>query len=228
LKLDNETNGIIYKYVLTYKLHMGRNKTVTDQELLRHARDVFLAQGRAGSTKEIARRAGISEAVLFQRFRTKRDLALAALHPTPFSPNEILHLDSLPKDFRTALTQLGHRMFSLFHHQIPAAMHLITSFGVSPSEIFVKHSVMGSLSGLADVIARFLIGADSQGKISAPNPQAVAGLFIGAIHSLAIFDFMGMSGHRHSSKHKDAAIDSFVAVLWKGLAPKKPRKGGNK
>jgi AcrR family transcriptional regulator len=200
---------------------MGRKKTVADQELLRHARDVFLAQGRAGSTKEIARRAGISEAVLFQRFRTKRALAIAAIHPMPIDPKEVLQPDSVSKNFRVALAQLGRRMLALFRQHIPTTMHLITSFGVSPEEIFVKHSALAQLSGFAEVIARFLAEADSRGKISAPNPMAAARLFIAAIHSLAIFDSMGISGHEHSPTHDDATIDLFVAVLWAGLAPKK-------
>jgi hypothetical protein len=109
----------------------------------------------------------------------------------------------------------------MFRHQIPATMHLITSFGVSPEEIFIKHSAMAPLSGFAEVVARFLAEADSREKISAPNPVAVAGLFIAAIHSLAILDLIGMPGRGYSPTHDDAAINSFVAVLWAGLAPKK-------
>ncbi len=197
---------------------MGRKKTVPDDELLRHAREVFLARGRAGSTKEVAKRAGISEAVLFQRFKTKRELVIAALHPTPVDVNEALKLDALSQDFRIGLAQLGRRMLAVFNAVIPATMQLITSFGVSPEEIFAKHSARAPVTGFVDGVARYIADAETRGEVSATNPVAAAGLFVAAIHSLAVFELMGM--HGHSGAHGDAAIDSFVAVLWAGLAGK--------
>jgi AcrR family transcriptional regulator len=197
---------------------MGRKRTITDQELLRHARAVFLQQGRGGATKEIANRAGISEAVLFQRFRTKRELAIAALVPAPINPAEVLQPQSVSQDVRIALAQFGRRMLAHFRQQIPATLHLITSFGVSADEIFATHSAMAPLAGFAEVIARFLMEADARGDVSAPNPMAVASLFIAAVHSLAIFEMRG--GHGQGQSHGDAPIDAFVAVLWTGLTPK--------
>jgi len=60
---------------------MGRKKTVTDAELLGAAREVFVEEGFGASTKEIARRAGVSEGVIYQRFATKDELFFAAMIP---------------------------------------------------------------------------------------------------------------------------------------------------
>jgi AcrR family transcriptional regulator len=60
---------------------MARPRTFEDAELLQFARREFLKHGIAGSTKEIARRAGVSEAGLFKRFRTKHALFIAAMMP---------------------------------------------------------------------------------------------------------------------------------------------------
>jgi AcrR family transcriptional regulator len=49
---------------------MGRKKTISDDELLDVARRAFVDEGFAASTREIARRAGVSEGVIFQRFQT--------------------------------------------------------------------------------------------------------------------------------------------------------------
>src|SRR3990172_4762081 len=62
---------------------MGRNKQVSDEDVLKAAQDVFVERGFGASTREIARRAGISEAVLYQRHRTKLDLFFAAMIPPP-------------------------------------------------------------------------------------------------------------------------------------------------
>ena len=58
---------------------MGRTKVVSDEAVLRAARDVFVEQGFGASTREGARRAGISEAVLYQRHRTNPQIALKIL-----------------------------------------------------------------------------------------------------------------------------------------------------
>src|SRR6516162_1159464 len=60
---------------------MGRHKTITDEEVLGIARRIFRAQGHTATTREIAQAAGISEAILYQRFGSKNELFFAAMHP---------------------------------------------------------------------------------------------------------------------------------------------------
>jgi AcrR family transcriptional regulator len=54
---------------------MPRNKTITDDEILTVARTLFLKEGVNASTRDIAKQAGISEAVIYQRFGTKEDFS---------------------------------------------------------------------------------------------------------------------------------------------------------
>src|SRR5262245_16666657 len=61
---------------------MGRQKTISDEEVLRIARDVFLEKGHIATTREIAQAAGISEAILYQRFGSKQELFFTAMRPT--------------------------------------------------------------------------------------------------------------------------------------------------
>jgi AcrR family transcriptional regulator len=58
---------------------MPRPRQYTDEEILKAAAEVFLEQGAAATTALIAKRAGVSEGVLFQRFKTKEALFEAAL-----------------------------------------------------------------------------------------------------------------------------------------------------
>src|SRR5476649_2425176 len=58
---------------------MGRPKIIEDSELLAVARKVFREHGHTVTTRDVARAAGISQAVLYQRFKTKDQLFLAAL-----------------------------------------------------------------------------------------------------------------------------------------------------
>ena len=58
---------------------MGRPRLIETQAILEAARDTFLVEGVGATTGAIARRAGISEATIFKRFRTKADLFFAAM-----------------------------------------------------------------------------------------------------------------------------------------------------
>ena len=58
---------------------MGRHKVISDDDVLRVARDVFREKGTR-PTRQIAG-PGISEAILYQRFGGKDDLFFAAMHP---------------------------------------------------------------------------------------------------------------------------------------------------
>ena len=62
---------------------MGRHKQISDIEVLAVARDVFREQGHSASTREIAAKAGVSQATLFQRFGDKSALFQAAMTPEP-------------------------------------------------------------------------------------------------------------------------------------------------
>lgn len=58
---------------------MSRPRKYDDEEILKAAADVFLERGAAAGTALIAKRAGVSEGILFKRFKTKEALFEAAL-----------------------------------------------------------------------------------------------------------------------------------------------------
>ena len=62
---------------------MGRPRTVTDEQILEAAREVFIEQGASAPTATIAERLWLSQAALFKRFGTKEELLIAAVRPLP-------------------------------------------------------------------------------------------------------------------------------------------------
>lgn len=58
---------------------MSRPRKYNDEEILQAAAEVFLEHGATAGTALIAKRAGVSEGVLFQRFKNKEALFEAAL-----------------------------------------------------------------------------------------------------------------------------------------------------
>src|SRR3954470_5307443 len=57
----------------------GRPPTIDSTHLLAVARQVFLEHGIRATTLEVAERAGVSEGVLFHRFKSKEGLFSAAM-----------------------------------------------------------------------------------------------------------------------------------------------------
>ena len=67
----------------------GRPPTIREEVLLDAARDVFRELGHAATTAEVARRARVSEGILFYRYKTKEAL-LAAVIRRETQPPEAL------------------------------------------------------------------------------------------------------------------------------------------
>src|SRR5215467_12399695 len=82
---------------------MGRQKTITDDEVLRVARNIFREQGHTATTREIAQAAGISEPVLYQRFGSKDELFFTAMRPRGPDLEQLLGPKDPPEDALTYL-----------------------------------------------------------------------------------------------------------------------------
>src|SRR6516164_10007940 len=114
---------------------MGRHKTISDDDVLRVARDVFLAQGHTATTREIAEAAGISEAILYQRFGSKDDLFFAAMHPRGPDIEVILGPVDPPDDARCYLSAVVVRIGHYFAEVIPLALRVMTHPSFDPGSL---------------------------------------------------------------------------------------------
>jgi AcrR family transcriptional regulator len=77
-------------FLSTHPIKMrGRPPSIRDEEILDAARDVFRAEGHATTTAKIAKRARVSEGILFYRYQSKEAL-LAAVIRRETQPPEAL------------------------------------------------------------------------------------------------------------------------------------------
>jgi AcrR family transcriptional regulator len=191
---------------------MGRKKLLTDEQLLQHARAVFLEQGIGGSTKTVANRAGISEAAVFKRYPTKASLFLAALRPQPPDIMTIFPARSPGQDAHEALIEICRNMLAYFRGLMPQVLHLMTYPGCDPQSIFSSFPSPPPVI-LTQGMVTFLEEAERRGEIRAADRLATAALLVSAMHSLAIFELMKVPGH----DSMDMAVERFIEALWKGL-----------
>jgi AcrR family transcriptional regulator len=194
---------------------MGRHKTISDADVLRVARDVFRADGHTATTRMIARAAGISEAVLYQRFGSKDELFFAAMRPTGPDVDGLLGPPDPPADARAYLRQVTVRLGQYFADVIPLALHLMTHPAFDPAvfaraqptaSTILKEGLAGRLRSLAD-----------RKRLAATAPDVVARLLVSLAHDWALG---GILSPRAAAARLRELTD-LVDVVWTGLRPAK-------
>ena len=193
---------------------MGRRKLVEDDELLAVAREVFIEKGIAAPTREIARRAGISEAVIYQRHPTKAHLFFAAMVPPALNVEDLLAAPANDLNVLTQLEGIALGMMAYFREVVPILMLLMTHPEFDLEKFAQGHpdSPFGRMHlGLIQYLK-----SQGRGKIVAENVGAAALALIAALHSLAFLERLGV----HGGQFDEAIIRAMVRSLWTGLAPR--------
>ena len=195
---------------------MGRNKQVSDEAVLEAAKAVFVEQGFGASTREVARRAGISEAVLYQRYKTKVDLFFAAMVPPP------IELATATGDWKPSveddLCTLAASIMRYFRDAMPVFLQVMTHPSFNLADLADRESRL-PVHGLADAIAACLERHGNLGAITSnvARVQAATLTLLSTLHSLALFERMGV----HGGSFPDAAVGDIVGLIVAGLAPER-------
>lgn len=193
---------------------MGRRKTISDETLLQVAREVFVRDGAAGSTTEIAARAGVSEATLFKRFFTKAALFIAAMAPPPVDAAAIVAEAETIADTHEAVMVIGERVLTYFRAALPVAIPLISNPLIG-LEGLRQHFGRNGAEVLADAIAGYLQEQAERGRLRARDPQVSAMALVACIHTVAQFEVMGV----HAQPMPAAGVRALLDTLWNGLRP---------
>ena len=196
---------------------VGRIKTIADEELLAVARRVFQERGHAAATREVAREAGVSQAVLYQRFGSKEDLFFAAMLPPPPDLEAILGDEAeAAADTLGHLTAVAERVLAYFESVTPVMLHLIThpafdaaAFGRVHDRVPAAH-IVGALAGRIRAL-------EGRGLVGAVDAHAAANAIVTSMHTLAMVRFM--AGPQAAPSITGMARD-IVGALWSGLAPR--------
>jgi len=196
---------------------VGRNKQVSDEAVLQAARDAFVEQGFGASTREIASRAGVSEAVLFQRHKTKLDLFFAAMIPPPI---ELADERGVRRN-RSAtaeLEALAIQIMKYFREAMPVLMQLVMHPSFNLAELGDRETRL-PLHRLGEAVTTCLERHSSRGAFTGDVRKIRAGalILLATLHSLALFERMGL----HGGAFPDKAIKEIVGLIAAGLAPEK-------
>jgi AcrR family transcriptional regulator len=193
---------------------MGRPQTISNEDMLAAAREVFLKHGVFGSTKEIARHAGISEAALFKRFSTKAQLFMAAMAPPTPGIEGIIERAAAMKSAREALHVLSEAVLDYFRTAIPMILPLVSHPTFGAPEL-PRNFETSAATGLLRAIATYLVQENARGRLRVKDPLAASAMLVSSLHSIALFEIMGF----HGGTMPKAGIRSLVDALWHGLEP---------
>jgi AcrR family transcriptional regulator len=192
---------------------MGRQKTISDDEVLRVARDVFREKGHTATTREIAQAAGVSEAILYQRFGSKDELFFQATDPREPDLDQLLGPERPPDDAREYLRAAVVRIGAYFAEVLPLVVHQMTHPSFDPTSL-ARRMPTGPAARIRDGLAGRIASLARRKRIVAPSEVMTARLLVSLAHDWAI-------GHMHQAPARGAHdLKAMVDVVWEGLRPR--------
>lgn len=190
---------------------MARPKTITDEAILSIAREAFRERGHTATTREIAEKAGISEAILYQRFSNKEELFFASMRPTNPDLDELLGPESPGEDAANYLVQVVLRIGKYLSEIIPLALHVMTHPAFDPGR-FSKANPMASAiirEGLTIRLRSLAAGK----KLKLKSVDTTARLLVSLAHDWALGNALTQS----SPSRRENELKEMVQIVWQGL-----------
>jgi len=199
---------------------MGRPRLIETQEILEAARDTFLGEGVGATTGAIARRAGISGATIFKRFRTKADLFFAAMGFAEFDARQTIAdlRGEAPAD--QELETISLRFLEYLNQMVPVLARLLAYPGFDAAELAEKFPEMPARA-LVEAVAEYVESEQREGRIGSCDPHAVAIAIFGILHNFALLEHIGLLPKSDCSRR--TLVHSFIDVLWNGIKPEEAR-----
>jgi AcrR family transcriptional regulator len=161
----------------------GRPPVIDSARLLAVAREVFLERGIRATTLEVAERAGVSEGLLFHRFRSKEGLFAAAMNFDAEKAPRLLH-DALRDieglEVREGLVKLSTTLLEIGRIALPIMMMSWSNPGLSGETPFDKKRA--GFRQFLKAFGAYLEGKMDAGELRRVDAEVLARTLIGAVH----------------------------------------------
>ena len=197
---------------------MSRPVVIQDETILTAARAVFLRHGYAAPSALIARQAGVSEGLLFKRFRTKHALFLAALQSeagdSPWGDRLMQSVGS--GDIGQTLEFVGRHLLRRQQILLPRIM-MIRSSGITLQHSRPRGVPPPPVEHMRQLTTYFRAEI-KRGRLVMKNPEAQAQAFVGALTHYAFCEHL----FDYRSGPPTVYVRDIVAALVTAATPKSP------
>lgn len=191
---------------------MARTPTITQSQILKAAREVFLEQGFSATTADVANRAGISSASIFKHFPTKEALFFAAMSAAPRDRIWTAELETEigQGDPRADLLKIALRIASYTGELLPQMM---LAWSVrQPGEIVKPPGIEPDFAALTAYLGREM----ALGRIARGDPTIPA---LTLLHTVVGFTMSQTLESTAVRLDTSRFLEDFVNLLWRGLDP---------
>lgn len=190
---------------------MPRNKTISDDDILAVARSLFLKEGTKASTRTLAKQAGISETVIFQRFGTKEDLFFAAMVPPQAQLKAMFDAQPGQHSVTANLNLISGQIVTYFCEIMPVFLTLISHPSFDMQAFLQKHR-MPAMQIEQELLA-YLSAEAVLGRIRPEGIDATTKILISHLHHLTLSKTIG----GQDAVDTQQAIADAIDLLWQGL-----------
>ena len=193
-------------------------KISTRDEILESAIKLFAEKGFSGTTtREIAEKAGVNEALIFRHFSTKRDLYSAIIErKISEEPGFEYPLEAFKetRDDWLIFKSIAIRMFDCVEKDpcFIRLLHFSALEGHELSDMFFDTYVQYQRMLLSDYIERRI----SEGAFKNVNPVLAARAFIGMVINYMLVQEIFGEKKRRKIKREEVA-DTFVKIFLEGI-----------
>jgi AcrR family transcriptional regulator len=194
-------------------IRMGRYKTISDHEVLAVARDLFRVRGHNATTRQIAEAAGISEAILYQRFGSKNELFFKAMHAIGPDIEKLLGPREPSGDARAYLHGVVVRLGRYFSEVIPLALRVMTHPSFDPGSL--ARAQPNAAAGLRESLSERLAFLARRRAVAKGVEAVTARLLVSLAHNWALEGVLSPA----ASVNREAELKKMVDVVWDGLRP---------
>ncbi len=172
----------------------GRPITLSEGDLLDAAREVFLARGVDATTTEIAKRARISESVIFHRYKTKEALFSAVFERQLVMPPAFARLASVVGEGKIAdnLFDAGMGLVEMTQSVLPFMMMSLSS---TKMNVLGKHAKKPHplKRQMIDTLSRYCQSETRAGRLRTIKGEILARTFLGGIMQYVMSEYVERS-----------------------------------
>ena len=195
------------------------------EQILQTAENLFSQRGFKGTTtKEIAKAAGVSEAIIFRHFATKDELYGAildskscrdGLRQYPWESNEILQEAIRAKDdfgvfYNLALQAMDN------HHKDVGFMRLLFYSALEEHEL-AERFFGEFITQIYGFIGEYVRERQNDGAMREVNPRIVVRAFLGMLIHHSLNNILWDKGRRILNITNEEAAKNFAEIVLRGV-----------